>query len=122
MSWQDTAAQAAECDERFARRRGHFDAAVFFQNQAARIRGGELTRADFRGQTRLWRERLWLSGCTDVRSMNAKDIAHTLDAPVLMSPREALQLVEGYLQQGPLSRAGAAHLRLNPTLRGAERT
>lgn len=76
--WTAEAVEAAEDDEIWARRNGHFDAACFFQNQAKRLASGCLTVRDMRGQTRDWKERIQLSGCTDVRSFSAGQISHLL--------------------------------------------
>lgn len=76
--WKAEAIAAAEDDEIWARRLGHFDAACFFQNQAKRFASGDLTVADMRGQTRDWKERIQLSGCTHARSFSADKISTLL--------------------------------------------
>ena len=78
QEWMEESVAAAEEDEIWARRTGRFDAACFFQNQAKRLASGQLTVRDMRGQTRDWREKIQLSGCTHARSFAADKISTLL--------------------------------------------
>lgn len=78
-NWQIENVIAAEEDELWARKVGHFDAACFFQNQAKRFTSGELTPADTLGRRHDWRERIRLSGCTHAQSFRADQMSNLLE-------------------------------------------